>query len=127
MANENKMGYLPIKKLILQMSLPPMCSMFLQYSYNLVVSKVLFFLSKITCDQNVDTDPNPDGQGDHKGCDREGKRNCRKCIFIDISHEHAVNNTWIVGSLDRRYLYQYPCTIDHETVLFSIHKQSSYF
>ena len=38
MANENKMGYLPIKKLILQMSLPPMCSMFLQYSYNLVDS-----------------------------------------------------------------------------------------
>lgn len=35
--------------------------------------------------------PSPDGQGDHKGCDWEGKRNCRKCIFIDISHEHAVN------------------------------------
>lgn len=44
MANENKMGYLPIKKLILQMSLPPMCSMFLQYSYNLVDS---MFVAKI--------------------------------------------------------------------------------
>ena len=46
MANENKMGYLPIKKLILQMSLPPMCSMFLQYSYNLIDSAFVARLSE---------------------------------------------------------------------------------
>lgn len=32
----NKMAYTPIVPLILQMSLPPLCSMFLQYTYNFV-------------------------------------------------------------------------------------------
>ena len=35
---ENKMAYRPINKRILQMSAPPLISMFLQYSYNLVDS-----------------------------------------------------------------------------------------
>ena len=38
METENKMAYQPINKLILQMSAPPLISMFLQYSYNLVDS-----------------------------------------------------------------------------------------
>lgn len=41
---ENKMAYRPINKLILQMSAPPLISMFLQYSYNLVDS---MFVAKI--------------------------------------------------------------------------------
>lgn len=44
MEHENKMGYEPVKQLILKMSLPPLCSMFLQYSYNLVDS---MFVAKI--------------------------------------------------------------------------------
>ena len=35
---QNKMAYLPISRLLLQMSLPPLISMFFQYSYNLVDS-----------------------------------------------------------------------------------------
>ena len=82
MANENKMGYLPIKKLILQMSLPPMCSMFLQYSYNLVDS-----------------------------------------MFVANINENALAAVSLsFPILDRRYQYQYPCTVDHKTVLFSIYK-----
>lgn len=38
MESENKMACRPINKLILQMSAPPLISMFLQYSYNLVDS-----------------------------------------------------------------------------------------
>ena len=38
MESKNKMEYTPINKLIVQMSLPPLFSMFLQYSYNLVDS-----------------------------------------------------------------------------------------
>lgn len=38
MESKNKMAYAPINKLILQMSMPPLISMFLQYSYNLVDS-----------------------------------------------------------------------------------------
>ena len=38
MEQENKMAYKPINRLILQMSAPPLISMFLQYSYNLVDS-----------------------------------------------------------------------------------------
>ena len=44
MESENKMAYKPIHKLILQMSAPPLISMFLQYSYNLVDS---MFVAKI--------------------------------------------------------------------------------
>ena len=35
---ENKMAYEPVNKLIIQMSAPPLISMFFQYSYNLVDS-----------------------------------------------------------------------------------------
>lgn len=35
---QNKMAYLPIGRLLFQMSLPPLISMFFQYSYNLVDS-----------------------------------------------------------------------------------------
>ena len=38
METENKMAYKPVNQLILQMSAPPLISMFLQYSYNLVDS-----------------------------------------------------------------------------------------
>lgn len=41
---ENQMAYQPVNKLILQMSAPPLISMFLQYSYNLVDS---MFVAKI--------------------------------------------------------------------------------
>ena len=44
MEAENKMAYQPINKLILHMSSPPLISMFLQYSYNLVDS---MFVAKI--------------------------------------------------------------------------------
>ena len=44
MESENKMAYKPINTLILQMSAPPLISMFLQYSYNLVDS---MFVAKI--------------------------------------------------------------------------------
>ena len=44
MDSENKMAYKPINNLILQMSAPPLISMFLQYSYNLVDS---MFVAKI--------------------------------------------------------------------------------
>ena len=44
METENKMAYEPINTLILQMSAPPLISMFLQYSYNLVDS---MFVAKI--------------------------------------------------------------------------------
>lgn len=44
MESENKMAYKPINKLILQMYAPPLISMFLQYSYNLVDS---MFVAKI--------------------------------------------------------------------------------
>lgn len=45
METDNKMGQEPINKLILQMSMPPLFSMFLQYSYNLVDS---MFVAKST-------------------------------------------------------------------------------
>lgn len=45
MTAENKMAYQPINKLILQMSAPPLLSMFLQYSYNLVDS---MFVARIS-------------------------------------------------------------------------------
>ena len=48
-------------------------------------AKVLFFLSKITCDQNVDTDPDPDGQGDHKGCDQEGKETAASAFSLILA------------------------------------------
>lgn len=38
METENKMAYEPVNRLIVQMSAPPLISMFLQYSYNLVDS-----------------------------------------------------------------------------------------
>ena len=42
---------------------------------------------------------------------RKRARSCRLC-----------NNAWTIGILNRRYQYQYPCTVDHKTVLFSIYK-----
>lgn len=45
MSCENKMGILPVNRLILTMSLPPLFSMFLQYSYNLIDSA---FVAKIS-------------------------------------------------------------------------------
>ena len=38
MQTNNKMAVAPIGKLIWQMSIPPLISMFLQYSYNLIDS-----------------------------------------------------------------------------------------
>lgn len=44
MQAENKMAVMPIGKLICQMSAPPLISMFLQYSYNLIDS---IFVAKL--------------------------------------------------------------------------------
>ena len=44
MQAENKMAVMPIRKLICQMSAPPLISMFLQYSYNLIDS---IFVAKL--------------------------------------------------------------------------------
>lgn len=46
MGPENKMAYKPINKLILQMSAPPLISMFLQYSYNLVDSMFVAMINE---------------------------------------------------------------------------------
>ena len=46
MQTENKMAVLPVGKLIWQMSLPPLISMFLQYSYNLIDSAFVARLSE---------------------------------------------------------------------------------
>ena len=46
MQTENKMAIAPIGKLIWQMSLPPLISMFLQYSYNLIDSAFVARLSE---------------------------------------------------------------------------------
>ena len=43
---ENKMGTAPVGRLILSMSLPPVCSMFMQYSYNFVDSAFVAQLSE---------------------------------------------------------------------------------
>ena len=43
---ENKMAYEPVNKLIIQMSAPPLISMFFQYSYNLVDSMFVAQLSE---------------------------------------------------------------------------------
>ena len=40
MQTNNKMAVAPVGKLIWQMSIPPLISMFLQYSYNLIDSTV---------------------------------------------------------------------------------------
>ena len=44
MSTENKMSKLSVNKLIIQMSLPPLFSMFLQYSYNFIDS---IFIAKL--------------------------------------------------------------------------------
>ena len=46
MQTDNKMGTATINKLILTMSLPPLFSMFLQYSYNLIDSAFVAHLSE---------------------------------------------------------------------------------
>ena len=46
MKSENKMGVLPIPKLILTMSIPPITSMFMQYSYNFVDSAFVAHISE---------------------------------------------------------------------------------
>lgn len=46
MMAENKMAVLPVGKLIFEMSLPPLFSMFLQYSYNLLDSAFVARLSE---------------------------------------------------------------------------------
>ena len=46
MSKENLMGTMPIPKLIVKMSLPPVFSMFLQYSYNLIDSAFVAQLSE---------------------------------------------------------------------------------
>lgn len=46
MSNENRMATEPIGRLLLQMSLPPLFSMFLQYSYNLADSAFVARLSE---------------------------------------------------------------------------------
>jgi hypothetical protein len=46
MQTDNKMGTASINKLILTMSLPPLFSMFLQYSYNLIDSAFVAQLSE---------------------------------------------------------------------------------
>lgn len=42
MQTNNKMAVTPVGRLILQMSIPPLISMFLQYSYNLIYMNVHF-------------------------------------------------------------------------------------
>ena len=126
MANENKMGYLPIKKLILQMSLPPMCSMFLQYSYNLVDSMFVAninenALAAVSLSFPITTLMISLSIWIGVGI------NVLIAGYLGEKEQDLADCATTLGSLDRRYLYQYPCTIDHETVLFSIHKQSSYF
>ena len=46
MQTNNKMAVVPVGKLIWQMSLPPLISMFLQYSYNLIDSAFVARLSE---------------------------------------------------------------------------------
>lgn len=46
LAEENKMGKEPVGKLIISMSLPPLLSMFMQYSYNLIDSAFVAQLSE---------------------------------------------------------------------------------
>lgn len=46
MMAENKMAVIPVGKLIFEMSLPPLFSMFLQYSYNLLDSAFVARLSE---------------------------------------------------------------------------------
>lgn len=128
MANENKMGYLPIKKLILQMSLPPMCSMFLQYSYNLVDSMFVAninenALAAVSLSFPITT------------------------LMISLSIWIGVGiNVLIAGYLGEKEqdladcattlgllvcivvgICTIPCTIDHETVLFSHYKPIQLF
>ena len=46
MQTSNKMAVAPVGKLIWQMSIPPLISMFLQYSYNLIDSAFVARLSE---------------------------------------------------------------------------------
>ena len=48
MQTENKMAVMPVGKLIWQMSIPPLISMFLQYSYNLIDSAFVARLSELS-------------------------------------------------------------------------------
>ena len=62
MQTNNKMAVAPVGKLIWQMSIPPLISMFLQYSYNLIDSAFIARLSENGVDDPaagniVTTDP----------------------------------------------------------------------
>ena len=46
MQTDNKMAVAPVGKLIWQMSIPPLISMFLQYYYNLIDSAFIARLSE---------------------------------------------------------------------------------
>ena len=46
MQSENKMAVMPVGRLICQMSAPPLTSMFLQYSYNMIDSAFVAQLSE---------------------------------------------------------------------------------
>ena len=123
MANENKMGYLPIKKLILQMSLPPMCSMFLQYSYNLVDSMFVAninenALAAVSLSFPITTLMISLSIWIGVGI------NVLIAVYLEKKSKilPIVQQRLTIGILNRRYQYQYPCTVDHKTVLFSIYK-----
>ena len=49
--HENKMGYMPVKKLIVSMSLPMMVSMMVQALYNIVDS--IFEIGRASCRERV--------------------------------------------------------------------------
>ena len=76
MQTNNKMAVAPVGKLIWQMSLPPLISMFLQYSYNLIDSA---FVARVDGCFSVIPDYNPDERSVH--LDR-----CRcECIDCRVS------------------------------------------
>ena len=65
MQTNNKMAVAPVGKLIWQMSIPPLISMFLQYSYNLIDSAFVARLSEKCVDSSfpVIPDHDPDERG----------------------------------------------------------------
>ena len=56
---ENKMAAAPVGKLIRQMTIPPLISMFLQYSYNLIDSAFVARLSSFFLYLKSDTRERP--------------------------------------------------------------------
>ncbi len=53
METEDKMAYKPVGRLIMQMSAPPIISMFMQYSYNLVDSMFVARINEQATDKVV--------------------------------------------------------------------------